>query len=87
MEMRPQAARSYPPSDQIVSQKGESTTSPQTQWICLTENALAPDGFRYTRHRFVFNRHGDNASATGALVVNCNRGWKGSEEVLEAVVS
>jgi hypothetical protein len=51
----------------------------------LTENALAPGGFRYARHKFVFNWHGDNASATGALVVNYNR--TGSEEFVEAVVS
>jgi hypothetical protein len=50
------------------------------------ERAIAR-GFHCTRHKFLFNRRGDNASATGALVVNCNRGWKGSEEVLEAVVS
>jgi hypothetical protein len=53
----------------------------------LTENALSAGGFRYTRHRFLFNRRGDNASATGALAVNYNRDWKGSEEFVEALAS
>jgi hypothetical protein len=65
-----------------VSQKRASTTSPHAGWICLSENALSPGGIRYTRHKFVFNRRADNASATGALVVNCHRGCKGSEEVV-----
>jgi hypothetical protein len=65
-----------------VSQKRASTTSPHTEWICLTKNALSPGGFHYTRHKFLFNRRGDKASATGALVVNRNRGWKGSEKVV-----
>jgi arylsulfatase len=54
-------------------------------WFYFTEDELTPGAARVGNYKAVFNLRGDNGQATGALAVDTNLGWKGSEKYVAAV--
>jgi arylsulfatase A-like enzyme len=58
---------------------------PRKEWFYFTEDELTPGAARVGHYKAVFNLRGDDGQATGALAVDSNLGWKGSEKYVAIV--
>jgi hypothetical protein len=61
---------------------GKST---RNSWFYFRENELTPGVGRVGRFKAVFNLRGDDGQSTGAMAVDSNLGWNGSEKYIAAV--
>jgi arylsulfatase len=59
--------------------------SERKAWFYFTENELTPGAVRVGNYKAVFNLRGDDGQPTGALAVDSNLGWKGSEKYVATV--
>jgi arylsulfatase A-like enzyme len=62
-----------------------SGKDPRTNWFYFTENELSPGAARVGNYKAVFNLRGDDGTATGALAVDSNLGWKGPDKYVATV--
>jgi arylsulfatase A-like enzyme len=59
--------------------------SQRPSWFYFTENELSPGAARVGNYKAVFNLRGDDGQPTGALAVDSNLGWKGSQKYAATV--
>ncbi len=57
----------------------------RNEWFYFTEDELSPGAARVGHYKAVFNLRGDDGMPTGALSVDTNLGWKGSEKYVATV--